>query len=780
MDKRKLIPSMFHRRLILILAVVSCVFLLMGLQLARLAVLEGERRLEEAESRLRRRSFLPTYRGRILDRTGRVLAQDRASYDVAVQYSVITGAWEERQAQREARRQIGSSQWRQMSPEAREAAIEDRLPHWRGETRRLWQVICELGDLDQETLDRRLDLIREQVQRTRAGVRYWQRERAIAKFGEDAEEGFTPQPIREERQPHVVLPRVSNEVAFAFQALAHDLEGMFVVQDSRRREYPWNSVEVVLDRSSLPEPIRRHENMVVRVDGVADHILGSVRDEVWAEDIQRRPFWLETDDSEPTEVDLGGYLVGDRVGSRGLEMVFEDHLRGLRGVIRERMDTDEKQRIDPTPGEDLHTTLDIRLQARVQAILSPQFGLTRVQQWHAGWQQDGSPRPTQLNLGTPMNSAAVVLEVDSGEILAAVSMPTLAEGATLDPIRQQASQVHANRPFEAVYPPGSIIKPFVLSAAVGEGVHHLRTPITCTGHYFPEIEDRARCWIYREQYGFLTHGSLEVEEAIARSCNMYFYTLADRLGMAALTKWYRGFGLGGHLDAGLLYELSRPDGSLVLAGESGGDMPTFEAMAEMSASGQLRFSSIIMGIGQGPVTWTPLQAANAYATLARGGVIRDATVLLDDPRGVREKRCDDLDLDPALVAAALEGLRRSVEETYGTGHHIRYADRHTEPILNVEGVTVWAKTGTAQAPLLRITDTNGDGRINSDDDGVAGLDHAWFVGLAGPEGGWPHFAISVVVEYGGSGGRVAGPIANQIIRALRAEGYLPRAGGGNS
>ena len=89
----------------------------------------------------------------------------------------------------------------------------------------------------------------------------------------------------------------------------------------------------------------------------------------------------------------------------------------------------------------------------------------------------------------------------------------------------------------------------------------------------------------------------------------------------------------------------------------------------------------------------------------------------------------------------------------------------------VSSASRWAKTGTAQAPPLKHDD-NGDGEI-SESEVIEHMDHAWFVGLVGPRNGTPLYAISVIVEYGGSGGRTAGPIANQIIRALQAEGYLP-------
>jgi cell division protein FtsI/penicillin-binding protein 2 len=129
------------------------------------------------------------------------------------------------------------------------------------------------------------------------------------------------------------------------------------------------------------------------------------------------------------------------------------------------------------------------------------------------------------------------------------------------------------------------------------------------------------------------------------------------------------------------------------------------------------------------------------------------------------------------VDMALEGLRQSVAERYGTGHHIGH-DGWEEPIINAQDVTVWAKTGTAQAPAMRL-DSNNDGKLNDHDSLLKGVDHSWFVGLVGPRGSSrPLHAIAVIVEYGGSGGRTAGPIANQIVRALQLEGYLP--GDGNA
>ncbi|MHC5002957.1 MAG: penicillin-binding transpeptidase domain-containing protein, partial [Planctomycetota bacterium] len=389
------------------------------------------------------------------------------------------------------------------------------------------------------------------------------------------------------------------------------------------------------------------------------------------------------------------------------------------------------------------------LQAQVQAIMSHRFGLTTVQPWHEN---------AALPVGWPLNGAAVVLDVHSGELLAAVSMPTLAMSRYMDEYRRKLDQPVVFRPTEGVYPPGSIIKPLVLCAAVQEGLHDPASPIECVGHYLPEVTTRLRCWIYREAYDFMTHGPLAAEEALARSCNIYFYTLADRLGMASLADWLKSFGLGQELGVGLARTVVL-NGQDVTAGEAAGNLP----------SPDMEVQAISTGIGQGDALWTPVQAANAYATLARRGVVRDAT-LIREPEPRREKR-SDFPLPESLVRMVEEGLRQSVEEPIGTGFRIRHPDGTRERIFNATGVTVWGKTGTAEAPKFRV-DRDGDGEVTAGEP-IENLDHAWFVGLVGPAGGEPLFAVAVIVEYGGSGGRVAGPVANQIIRAMQRLHYLP-------
>ncbi len=760
MDSRKLIPSMFHRRLVLLVVVMALIVAALGTQILRLSVVEGADRRSQAEARLDRRIYLPTYRGEIRDRHGRVLARDRASYDVAVRYDVVTGSWIRDRAARQARRDIGSSRWNQLSPERRESEIDQREGAWVTMVDRLWSAIQRHGEFDELELERRRDTIRAEVQSLAAVV--WEQQRVSweNRFGTDDEgSSFRPRPIREQREHHVLLPGVDAQVAYEFQRLSRDLEGIVEVHDASRRENPWNSIDVVVNRAYLPRPLRVDSPVLVRVDGIADHILGSVRNEIWAEDVNRRPFVHP----RTGEIDLGGYRPGDIVGSRGIELAFEDRLRGLRGVINERRDTGEQQRLEPVPGRDLDLTLDILLQARVQALLSHELGLTRVQSWH---QND------QLPIGRPLNSAAVVLEVQTGEVLAMVSMPTMEMGSRMSASRRTVDFPWVNRAVEAVYPPGSIIKPLVLAAAVEEGRHALDHPIECTGHYYEDRQTIARCWIFREHFGFQNHGPLRAAEALARSCNIFFYSLGDRLGLPRLSSWFARFGLGEPLQLGLAIERVDEEGASTLVGEAGGTIPDEREVARLrERRDSIPFAAVMAGIGQGPITWTPVQAANAYATIARGGIVRDATLVRDEQRLTPRSSREHAPLSPRLVETILEGLRQSVEESFGTGYQIRYDDRDLPPhrIMNVPGVINWAKTGTAQAPALRV-DSTGDGIPDS---WMTGLSHAWFVGLVGSERRRePEYAIAVIVEYGGSGGRVAGPIANEIVRALQDEGYL--------
>jgi len=769
--------SMFERRMLVVGVVFAVVLGGMAARLFSLTVVMGSQQRALADSRLDRSTLLPTVRGSIKDRKGRVLAESVPSYDVAIFYPAINGAWADTRAIAAAKKAAGRAAWNRLGPAEREERIQAQRQELAAELESVLNEVATACHMTRDELSAQMGDVRMHVEKKASAV--WEARLEIdrAKYGEDAEGKFDAQPIAEQSEAHVVKSGIETASAFVLRKLADAHPGTIEVQDSTRRVYPWASARIDLERSSMPRPLRGG-TLKLDVQGIADHVIGGVRDEVWRQDLERRPF-RTVDSAGDVAVDLGGYRPGhDMVGSYGIERTYEDLLRGMRGRTMQRLDTNETSRTEPVLGSDLQLTLDIALQARVQALFMPEVGLARAQQWHYGWDNDGTPKQMPLNYLAPLNGAAVVLDVDTGEILSMVSWPTVAAGEDFDDAVRAARHPSVNRAIEGSYPPGSIIKPIVYVSAVRSGVFGADEEIECNGHFFGEGDPFGRCWIYTKQNKYLTHskvisGPLGVEAAISRSCNIYFYTIAQRMGLRTLTDWYRNFGLGQKLDIGIARWEPRLDeaGNIIgdrLSGEHPGVLPSVQAIAKIESTGD-RIVPVIAGIGQGPIAWTPMQAANAYATLARGGVIRDAELLVTPIPGRAARRTGDLKLNPHSCERAFEGLRQAVEEQHGTGNHVSYEDRRPEAIINAPGVMVWAKTGTAQASPLKVDD-DGNGTI---DRTITGLNHAWFVGLVGDAREHrPRYAVAVLLEHGGSGGKSAGPIANQVIHALIAEGYL--------
>ncbi len=757
----RLVPSMFQRRLILVGsgALVAAVVLIV--QMARLTIVEGAVWRGRAEAALVHRRLIPTARGRILDRRMRVLAADRPSDDVCVRYAVLTGDWAYTRARRDAYK-ANKTHWVQFHEQDRQVLIEQYQRPYDQQVEKLWQTLCREGGIDRHELEQRKATIVRRVKQIASTV--WDRrlQLRMEEEGEPISLIEVAQPISEQTAAHPLLKGVDHLALIRFQSLiaaAADDPGMAVwrqvsVEPSRSRYYPLQNMTLLVERNTLPGPLRRDTPIEVAVNGVGTHFIGALRN-VWKEDVQRRPFRRPDGGTAGAGMDLGGYLPGDAVGWWGMEKSQEDRLRGVRGQVVRHLDTDQQQRIEPLGGGDVVLTVDIQLQARLQAIMAPAFGLMRVQPWH----HDGPrPDPLEPQPGQTLNGAAVVLDVQQSQVLAAVSVP----GFSLQQLRDDPGSVwrdHENQPFlnrtvSRPYQPGSTVKPLVLAAAMTDGKISGGETIECNGHLDPNHNDRYRCWIYKSFNS--THGPLAGREAIARSCNIFFYTLGRRLS-GGLVGWYDRFGLGRSTGCGLAEEVR-------------GDLPKLGAQGYGSVVNLSVADAIFMGIGQGPIRWTPLQAAGAYAALARGGyAISPNLVMLGDR--VEGQDGYDLELDPRGVEAAMGGLEDAVTKPYGSVHSLTLL-RH-EPVFNIESVRIFAKSGTAQGVPLWL-DEDRDGRFNREVDRIVRRgDHAWTLCLVQRPGSpRPDFVVAVVVEYGGSGGAVAAPIVNQILHAMRAEGYL--------
>lgn len=777
---RRLDYGMFHRRLMALTVIFGITVAALGARLWELTVVDGARHLDVAESRLDREKLLPTWRGTIRDRKGRVIAQDVPSYDLAVRFTLLDGSWARERALVSARTDVGRSVWGRLSESERIAAIAARQPAWEAKADALLQQAADLAGVPREELDRRVAEIITRVNRKVEAVHARQIAVRSERYGPESIENFKPEPIREQLEAHLIATGVPDEIAFAARRVADANPKTIEVIDAATRRYPWSVVEVELPREDLPKPLRSYEVQRIRMEGVADHVVGGVRFDVWEDDIKRRPF-ESRDESGAEVIDFGGYRPGrDQVGVRGIEAACEDLLRGARGEVIRRVDDDEEVRREPVAGSDIQLSLDIALQSRVEAALNPLYGLTVVQPWHLG-SVAGVPKQGPLPMGARLAAGVVVLDIVSGEILALASAPTIAQARDMSDADRARLIPYMNRAVGAAYAPGSVVKPLVYAAAVAEGVFAPDGTVSCTGHFFKDRQDVARCWIYRPEYKFATHdlkvgGPLGIEQAIARSCNIFFYTLASKLGAARLASWYRAFGLGAPLDCGISAVTHANDGRLRLAGEASGSLPS-AADLQLLEDRHDSFTGVIMGIGQGPVTWSPIQAANAYATIARDGLAVQPSLFRGIRPDGRGSPPTQLGLNPRARSHLLEGMRRAIEESYGTGHHLAIIDGIAEAMIHYDGVEVWAKTGTAQAPGIRV-DVDEDGVT---DRSIDGADHAWFVGLVGDRATHTQrYAIAVLVEHGGPGGRAAGPIASAVIRALIDEGYLgSRQGSGD-
>ncbi|MDP6479310.1 MAG: penicillin-binding transpeptidase domain-containing protein [Phycisphaerales bacterium] len=741
---RRKAPVMYHRRLWLLAACLGIVLVVLIVQAVRLTLVQGATHRAIAVSRLLEQHWLPTWRGSILDRKGRVLAQDEPRWEVAVSWDAITGQWAEDRAIRAARNAMGRDAWSMASPERRSGAIEAERRRWDEVLDALWTAIASAADLDRDEMDIRLNDIRSRVQRMAAVVWDAQRRRHEARFGSGEGPDFVPRPIREQADVHVIVPDLREAQAAELDAFAAEYDDLLDLRYARHRTHPYERQIVEVDMSTMPGPLRSDTVQPIMIPRVADVLLGDIRDTVWEEDVARRPFR----DPDTREIDRGGYRQSDAVGSRGIEQAWEDTLRGEVGMVVRERDIGETAREEPVGGGDVQLTIDADVQARLEAVLDPDIGLTRVQVWH---------RNAALPDETVLPASVVVLDIATGEIIAMASSPWQLGDMTEGEV--QSLQPWLIRPAQVTAPPGSIIKPMILVAAVSEGVIDVDQQIECTGHHFENQPNIARCWIYRPKYGMATHGILGPVEALARSCNSWFYELGDRLGLARLGDWLGSMGLGERLDIGLSAAWAEPL-------EASGSRPGGGDIDALQRQGEDTFESVMMAIGQGRTTWTPLHAANAYATLARAGRRVPPTLVRGyQPAEILQGR----PLSPQLVETAITGLEDVVKQSYGTGNHLSL-DSGREPIFRVQGVRIAAKTGTAQAPPWR-RDVDGDGEIVSGER-TTELEHSWVVGLLGDEGGPWRYAFAVLVEYGGSGGRVAGPIADQTIRAMQAEGYL--------
>jgi len=400
-------------------------------------------------------------------------------------------------------------------------------------------------------------------------------------------------------------------------------------------------------------------------------------------------------------------LPGIRIGKSGMEKNLESTLRGEPGyreveVNAHRQVVRELSSYSPENGPDLKTSLNLDLQKSCYERLMP-F----------------------------QSAAAVVMDIKTGGIKAAVSVPAYDVNyftSTIPKKIWQELQENPHHPllgkfFQGQYAPGSTFKMIIALAGLEKNVINPDTTFFCPGHF--ELNNHTfHCWENKNG-----HGNVTLQQAIAKSCDVYFYHLALLLGVDAMAEMAETLGLGQKT-------------SLDFLGEKAGLIPTKSWKERLFRKKWTPAETILTSIGQGYVLATPLQLCQMTARLASGRMVEPCfdTAVKNFPS--LEINKEDLDL-------VLRGMSDVVNEGYGTA----FASRSTLPNIKFAG-----KTGTSQ--VRRITKKDRELGLHKQWDWEF-RDHAVFVGYTSIED--PRYAVSVIIEHGGSGSRVAAPIARDIM-----------------
>lgn len=415
------------------------------------------------------------------------------------------------------------------------------------------------------------------------------------------------------------------------------------------------------------------------------------------------------------EVDRSaGFRPGDVVGKAGLEKTWESDLRGIEGGQQVEVDAlgRELRVLDQTeavPGHTLVLSVDLALQRVAEEALGENAG------------------------------AVVALDPRNGDVLAMVSEPSFDPNAFtggIKPALWRELTTHPRHPLNAratqgQYPPGSTFKIIVAAAALEEGIVNPFTRISCPG-YLTFGNHTFRCW---RKGG---HGAVNVHDALVGSCDVFFYQAGARLGIDTLARYAREFGLGS------------PTG-IEIGNERSGLMPDSVWKKKRFQQPWQKGETLSVAIGQGAVTATPLQMAEAVATIATG--------VRYQPRLVQRVEAIDGSLVreiPPRLAGRLEvrdTVLKQVQEAL-----VDVVDHGTGKNAKLPNVTVGGKTGTSQVVTIGST------RLKASQMKWNQRDHAWFVAFAPAEE--PTIAIATLVEHAdGGGGAVAAPIAKDVLRA---------------
>lgn len=403
--------------------------------------------------------------------------------------------------------------------------------------------------------------------------------------------------------------------------------------------------------------------------------------------------------------------LGDNVGKKGMEFTMERTLRGRKGLRQVDVDAAGRQLsseviVQPQAGTDIRLSIDLEL----QRFIDEQMGE------HVG--------------------SVVVLEADTGQVLALVSKPSFDNNlfvsglshADWAALRDNPARPLQHRAIQSAYPPGSVFKLVVAGCALTERVAVTSDRVFCSGGF--QLGNRLfRCW---ERRG---HGVVDMTRGLVESCDTFFYTVGDRLGVDRMHPYAVKSGFG------------EPTG-IDLPHESPGLIPSRDWKRRRFGDVWHRGENLNMSIGQGYVLTTPLQVARYTAALVNGGRLLKPQLLADAPPEEQAR----LPLSDGHREFLVKTMVDTVEGGRGTARRIALKD-----------IRLGAKTGTAQVVKLMAEYE----RRPTAEIPYRFRDHAWMNAFG--EKGDRRYAVVAMVEHGGGGGATAGPIVRAVFQHLFAE-----------
>lgn len=415
-----------------------------------------------------------------------------------------------------------------------------------------------------------------------------------------------------------------------------------------------------------------------------------------------------------------------QIGKVGIERRLEDALRGTAGSRRIEVNAAgrvmrELDRCEGDQGADIRLTLDAALQNYARVRLGEE------------------------------SASAVVMDVDTGDLLAVASAPSFdpnlfVRGISTTDFRGLMDDDHrplTNKAVQGAYPPGSTFKMVTALAALEAGVITPETTVRCPGHYDAGGR-RFHCW---KRGG---HGPVDLNKSLAESCDVYYYDISQRVGIDAIAEMARRLGLGVRHD-------------LPMSAISEGLNPNREWKRERRGQEWRIGDTINASIGQGYVLSSPLQLAVMTARLATGRDIQPRIVKEVDGAEVPVMAPVSLGLSAANLRAVQRGMWAVTNSQAGTA----FSSRSDDKALLIAG-----KTGTSQVRNISAAE-RARGVIRNDQLPWNRRDHALYVAYAPSDA--PRYAISVVVEHGGGGSTAAAPIARDILLFALTGGIPPLA-----